>query len=85
MPSGAVEALQVAMTGDPASPDIGADGLAELVQHYSHALAVEPSAAVYGELMSVRSFAGTLLGRSAPRHPPDLTDADAWLSNLLTI
>ena len=35
--SGAVEALQVAMTGDPAGPDIGADGLAELVQHYAHA------------------------------------------------
>src|SRR4029077_14667123 len=34
MPSGAVEALQVAMTGDPAGPDIGAVGLAELVQHY---------------------------------------------------
>jgi Helix-turn-helix domain len=66
MPSGAVEALQVTMTGDPAGPDIGADGLAELVQHYSHALAVAPSAAVYGELMSARSFAGTLLGRSAP-------------------
>ena len=40
------------MTGDPAGPDIGADGLAELVQHYSHALAVAPSAAVYGELLS---------------------------------
>jgi hypothetical protein len=25
------------MTGDPAGPDIGADGLAELVQHYAHA------------------------------------------------
>ena len=36
-PSGAVEALQVAMTGDPAGPDIGADGLAELVPHYAHA------------------------------------------------
>jgi transcriptional regulator with XRE-family HTH domain len=85
MPSGAVEALQVAMTGDPAGPDIGADGLAELVQHYSHALAVAPSAAVYGELMSVRSFAGTLLGRSAPRHRPDLTVAAGWLSRLLAI
>jgi transcriptional regulator with XRE-family HTH domain len=85
MPSGAVEALQVAMTGDPASPDIGADGLAELVQHYSHALAVAPSAAVYGELMSVRSFAGTLLGRSAPRHQPDLTVAAGWLSSLPAI
>lgn len=27
------------MTGDPAGPDIGADGLAELVLHYAHALA----------------------------------------------
>ena len=41
-PSGAVEALQVAMTGDPAGLDIGADGLAELVRHYAHALAVAP-------------------------------------------
>jgi hypothetical protein len=73
------------MTGDPAGPDIGADGLAELVRHYSHALAVAPSAAVYGELMSVRSFAGTLLGRSAPRHQPDLTVAAGWLSSLLAI
>jgi transcriptional regulator with XRE-family HTH domain len=85
MPSGAVEALQVAMTGDPADPDIGADGLAELVQHYSHALAVAPSAAVYGELLSARSFAGTLLGRSAPRHRPDLTVTAGWLSSLLAI
>ena len=83
--SGAVEALQVAMTGDPAGPDIGADGLAELVQHYSHALAVAPSAAVYGELLSARSFAGTLLGRSAPRHRPDLTVTAGWLSSLLAI
>ncbi len=85
MPSGAVEALQVAMTGDPAGPDIGADGLAELVRHYAHALAVAPSTAVYGELMSVRSFAGTLLGRSAPRHRADLTVAAGWLSSLLAI
>jgi transcriptional regulator with XRE-family HTH domain len=41
-PSGAVEALQVAMTGDPAGLDIGADGLADLVQHYAQALAVAP-------------------------------------------
>ena len=84
-PSGAVEALQVAMTGDPAGPDIGADGLAELVLHYAHTLAVAPSAAVYGELLSARSFAGTLLGRSAPRQRPDLTVTAGWLSSLLAI
>ncbi len=84
-PSGAVEALQVAMIGDPAGPDIGADGLAELVAHYAHTLAVAPSAAVYGELLSARSFAGTLLGRSSPRQRPDLTVTAGWLSSLLAI
>ena len=84
-PSGAVEALQVAMTADPAGPDIGADGLAELVLHYAHALAVAPSAAVYGELLSARSFAGTLLGQSPPRQRPDLTATAGWLSSLLAI
>jgi transcriptional regulator with XRE-family HTH domain len=82
-PSGAVEALQVAMGGDPAGPDIGADGLAELVQHYAHTLAVAPSPAVYGELLSARSFAGMMLGRSAPRQRPDLTVTAGWLSSLL--
>ena len=84
-PSGAVEALQAAMTGDPAGRDIGADGLAELVLHYAHTLAVAPSAAVYGELLSARSFAATLLGRSSPRQRPDLTVTAGWLSSLLAI
>jgi hypothetical protein len=84
-PSGAVEALQVAMTGDPAGSDIGADGLAELVLHYAHALAVAPSAAIYSELLSARSFAGTLLGRPAPRQRPDLMVTAGWLSSLLAI
>jgi transcriptional regulator with XRE-family HTH domain len=83
-PSGAVEALQAAMTGDPAGPDISADGLAELVRYYAHALAVAPSAAVYGELLSARSFAGTLPGRSPPPRP-DLTVTAGWLSSLLAI
>ena len=73
------------MTGDPAGPDIGADGLAELVLHYAHALAVAPSAAAYGELLSARSFAGTLLGRSSPRQRPDLMVTASWLSSLLAI
>jgi hypothetical protein len=83
--SRAVEALQVAMTGDPDSPDIGGDGLAELVLHYAQTIAVSPSAALYGELLSARSFAGTLLGRSAPRHRPDLTVTIGWLSSLLAV
>jgi hypothetical protein len=55
------------------------------VFHYAHALAVAPSAAVYGELLSARSFAGTLLGRSAARQRPDLTVTAGWLSSLLAI
>jgi len=40
---------------------------------------VAPSTAVYGELLSARSFAGTLLGRSAPRQRPDHTfDLARW-------
>jgi hypothetical protein len=46
---------------------------------------VAPSAAVYGELLSARSFAGTLLGRSAARQRPDLTVTAGWLSSLLAI
>ena len=56
--------------------------LAELVRHYAHTLAVAPSTAVYGELLSARSFAGTLLGRSAPRQRPDLTVTAGWLLGL---
>ena len=73
------------MTGDPAGLDTGTDGLAELVQHYAHALAITPSASVYDELLSARSFAGTLLGRSAPGQRPDLTVTACWLSSLLAI
>jgi hypothetical protein len=83
--SSAVEALQVAMNGDPDGSDIGGDGLAELVLHYAHAVAVAPSAAVYRELLSARSFAGTLLGRSASRQRPDLTVTAGWLSSLLAV
>jgi hypothetical protein len=64
--SGAVEALQVAMDGEPDAADFAADSLAELVTHYAQAVAVTPSASVYDELLSARSFAGTLLGRAAP-------------------
>jgi transcriptional regulator with XRE-family HTH domain len=83
--SGAVEALQVTMSGDPDGSGIGGDGLAELVQHYAHAVAVAPSTAVYGELLSARSFAGTLLGRSALHRRAELTVTAGWLSSLLAI
>jgi transcriptional regulator with XRE-family HTH domain len=84
-PFAAVLALQAAMTGDPAELDIAADGLAELVRYYSHALTVTPSTGVYAELLSARAFAGTLAGRTAPRARLDLAVSAGWLSSLLAI
>ena len=84
--SKAVEALQVAMAAGTDHLDIAADGLPELVHHYAHAVAMTPSAAVYDELLSARSFAGTLLGRARlPQRGPDLIAAAGWLSSLLAI
>jgi transcriptional regulator with XRE-family HTH domain len=82
--SHAVEALQVAMTGDPEELDIAEDGLAELIRHYARAVAVAPSVAVHDELLSARSFAGTLLARARPEHP-ELVASAGWLSSLLAV
>jgi hypothetical protein len=83
--SGAVEALQITMTSDQAGLDLGRDGLAELVFHYAHAVAVTPSTAIYAELLSARSFAGTLLERASLRQRADLKVTAGWLSSLLAI
>ena len=83
-PSRAVEALQVAAGGSDDGPGFAEDGLAELVRHYAHAVTVAPSAAVYDELVSARSFAGTLLDRCGQARP-DLAVTTGWLSSLLAI
>ena len=83
--SRAVEALQVAMSGNGDGIDVAEDGLAELVAHYAHAVAVAPSEAVYDELVSTRSFAGTLLARGGRAQRPDLAVTAGWLSSLLAI
>lgn len=84
-PSRAVEALQVAMSGNGDGIDVAEDGLAELVAHYAHAVAVAPSEAVYDELVSTRSFAGTLLDRRGRAQRSDLAVTAGWLSSLLAI
>jgi len=86
-PSRAVEALQAVMADDAAELDIASDGLAELVSHYATVVSVAPSAAVYDELLSIRSFAGSLIGRghTPPGHRPDLIVTAGWLSSLLSI
>lgn len=83
--SGAVVALRAAMTGDPTEMEIASDGLAELVRHYALALAVAPSAGVYAELLSARTFAGDVLGRARPKDRRDLAVTTGWLSSLLAI
>src|SRR6266567_1940585 len=85
-PSRAVEAIQAVMADDAVELDIASEGLAEMVSHYATVLSVAPSAAVYDDLLSVRSFAGSLLGRRAPpAQRPDLTVTAGWLSSLLSI
>jgi transcriptional regulator with XRE-family HTH domain len=84
-PSRAVEALQVAMSGDGDPIDVAEDGLGELVRHYAHAVAVAPSVAVYDELVSARSFAGMLVDRGDQARRPDLAVKTGWLSSLLAI
>jgi transcriptional regulator with XRE-family HTH domain len=84
----AVEALQVAMSAGADGTEtmsIAAEGVAELVQHYAYAVAVAPSAAVYDELLAVRSFAGTLRARSPAPQGPDVAVAAGWLSSLLAV
>jgi hypothetical protein len=84
-PSAAVLALQAAMNGDPAELDVAADGLAELVRYYAHAVSVTPSGGVYAELLSARTFAGTQAGRTSVKGRPELTVSAGWLSSLLAI
>lgn len=87
-PSRAVEALQVAMSGDAADADVASDGLSELISHYAQVVSVSPSTAVYDDLLSVRSFASSLLGqhgRTSYGRRFDLLVAAGWLSSLLAI
>jgi len=83
--SRAVEALRVVMSGGSDGLGVAADGLTGLVHHYAHALAVTPSAALYGEMASARSFAGKLLDDGQPRQRADMTVIAGWLSSLLAI
>jgi hypothetical protein len=84
-PSRAVEALQIAMNGNDDGLEIAEDGLAELVRHYAHVVAVAPSVAVYDEIVSARSFAGMLLNRGSRAGWPELAITMGWLSSLLAI
>jgi transcriptional regulator with XRE-family HTH domain len=63
-----------------------ADSLAQLIDHYSHAISASPPAAVYDELREVRSFAETITAhRGREPRRGDLALATGWLSHLLAV
>jgi len=78
------EALAVAAGGEHGDT-VTMDGLADLVGHYAHVIAVAPSAAVYDELVGARTFASTLLDRGSPGARAELSVTAGWLSSLLAI
>lgn len=84
-PSRVVEALRTAASAGATGLEIAADSLFELVPHYSHVVSVMTSAAVYDELLSVRSFANTLLSDSGSGRHSDVVVAAGWLSALLAM
>jgi hypothetical protein len=83
-PSRVIEALRAVDGGLPGS-DVAIDGLTELIPHYAQVVSVTTSAAVYGELLSVRSFATSLLGDTDSRRHADLVVTAGWLSALLAV
>jgi hypothetical protein len=83
-PSRVLEALQAVDGGLPGS-EVAIDGLTDLIPHYAHVVSVTTSAAVYDELLSVRSFAGSLLGDAGSRRRSDLVVTAGWLSALLAV
>jgi hypothetical protein len=82
-----LQALEIVTSDHADSLTIATDCLNELISHYSEKLSVSPPTDMYGDLLNVRSYAGTLLQRlrSPTRHRPDLIVAAGWLSNLLAV
>jgi transcriptional regulator with XRE-family HTH domain len=71
---------------DGESAGNAADTLAELVDHYSHAICAAPPAAIYDELLKVRSYANAVIERGGHgTRRADLVLAGGWLSNLLAV
>jgi hypothetical protein len=84
-PARVLQALEIVTADEADTLDTAIECLDELVSHYSEKLAVAQPAELYGDLLNIRSYAGTLLdkSKSAPRQRPDILTAAGWLSNLL--
>ena len=81
-----IQALDTVLSEDADTLGTALDSLNELIAHYSEVLPSSPPTSIYDDLLSVRTYAGTLLGRSKlTRHHSDLLTATGWLSNLLAV
>jgi hypothetical protein len=83
-----LEALQTVAGGEFTDLDAATDGLLGLVSYYAHVVSVAPSAAVYDDILSVRTFANSLLDHSRRMYKgnhSDLVVTAGWLSSLLAI
>jgi hypothetical protein len=83
------EALQTAIPDtavglSDADLDAASETLSGLVEYYAHVVSVAPSPRVYDDLLGVRMFASSLLGRAGrDRRRSDLVVTAGWLSSLL--
>lgn len=86
VPKRVIEALNIILARDADTLGVAVDSLQELVAHYTEILPSTPPAALYGDLLSVRTYADTLIGRAqATPYFGDLVGASGWLSNLLAV
>lgn len=85
-PTRVSQALNVVTADSADDVGIAADSLEELISHYSQTVGRLSPTDVYDDLLSVRSCAGSLLGRAtSARRRSDLVVAAGWLSNLLAV
>jgi len=82
-PPRVIEALKMISTTDSENLDAVTGILSDLIAHYSQAVAMSRNDAVYDDLLSVRSFANSLLAQERHSRLADLAVTAGWLSSLL--
>lgn len=86
VPKRVIEALDIILARDADTLGVAVDSLQELVSHYTETLPSTPPTQLYDDLLSVRSYANTLVSRAlATPHYADLVSTAGWLSNLLAV
>jgi len=82
-----LHALEVTRRTAAPNLDYGTvEDLTELVEHYARTFRRTSPVELYGEILGVRAYAGSLLSSMpTPSEHPDLVIAVGWLSNLLAL